>query len=157
MCYTDSSVDCSYHSITPSTTHAENYIAGVTALLAALSIVMMLVLFYCLYQCRRKKSLDLVQLDEFNDENDHHVIDHHDIIPNDQLTVSVQPAQEAGSSGDQLQVGLATSTESSQSQCSKPTMEEIIRAKFMSEYQPVPSSSKVVGFHHSNLLGTTVA
>ena len=150
MCYTDSSVDCNYHDDKPShNTHAENIIIGVTTLIV-LSIVMMLVLFYWLYRYRVKKSPDPV-LEEFDDENDHYdnsIIDHHDNI--------IQPAEEAGGRGDQLQVGLATPTESSQSQGSKPTMEEIIRAKFMGEYQPVPSSSKVVGFHHSNLLGTTV-
>ena len=162
MCYTDSSVDCSYHNDKPShATHSKDSVK-VTALLvaAASSIIVILPLFYCLYRHRSKKSSDLVRLVQDDENDDHHnnmIIDHHDNSTNDQLAVSVQPAEEAGNSGDQLQVGLTTLTEPSQSQFSKPTMEEIIHAKFMGQYHPVPSSSKVVGFHHSNLLGTTVA
>ena len=120
----------------------------VTGLIVAFT-VLVLVTGYLLYHCHGKQSPDHVQLqDELNDENGYH----DDVISN-QLTT--QPAQEAGSSGDQLQVGsigLTTPTESSQSQCSKPTVEELIHNKFMSQYHPVPSSS-LVGFqnYHSNL------
>ena len=151
-------MDCSYHDDKPShTAHSRQVyiIIGVTALFVVVSITVILSLFYWLYWHRDKKSSDFVQLvqDELNDENGHHnniIIDHHDNITNDQLALSVQNTEEAGNSGDQLQVGLATLTEPSQSQFSNPTMEEIIHAKFKGEYHPYHH-------HHGNLMGTTVA
>ena len=147
----DNSVECSYHDDKPmqTTERTKFNIPVIVTSLVAVSVVIFLVFFYILYRHHGRRSPDLVQLNESDDENDHH-----DNVINDQPTI--QPAQEAGSLGDQLQVGLTAPTESSQSECSKSTIEELRHKTFMGQYHAVPSSSLVgLQSYHSNLYTVT--
>lgn len=130
------------------------------------SVVLVLVtILYVLY-CRhgKKPSEGFIELNEINND------DRNDNTINDGPTM--QPAQEAGGTGDQLQVfstqELTTPTESSQSQCSQQTtLLELINKKY--EARPCHSAplavaergkhgSKLVGFHDYNFnLADTVA
>ena len=147
--YIDNSVECSYHDDKPMERAKFNIPAIVISSLVAVSVVF-LVILYTLYRHLGRRSPNLVQLNnELDDENDHH-----DNVINDQPTI--QPAQEAGSLGDQLQVGLTAPTESSQSECSKSTIEELRHKTFMGQYHAVPSSSLVgLQSYHSNLYTVT--
>ena len=137
MCYTDNSVDCNYYSTKPSQTSAY-IIVIVTSLVIAVIVLILVSLLYLIYCRHGKKSTSYVGLDLA--ENDHHDTSLNDHQP------TVQPAQEAGSSGDQLQVGF---TKSSQSQCSKSTLEDSFKYMENCYTSTVPLSSKssLVGLH----------
>lgn len=146
--YIDDSADCSYHSDPPSRNKA--YIAILISSLAVAVVVLLIVAILYLLYCRHgKKSQSFIELDELNDDSDHHdnTITDHD---------TVQPAQEAGGSGDRLQVGsveLTTPTESSESQCSKPTLQELINRRYIGPYHSVPMAVAECGKERSTLVG----
>ena len=126
MCYTDSSVDCNYHSITPSQTSVYIIII-ITSLVIAVIVLILVSLLYLIYCRHGKKPTNYVELNLDND--------HHDTLTHNDHQPTIEPAQEANNLGDQLQVGLQ---EFSQSQCSKSTVED-------------SWTSKLVGFK-SNLI-----
>lgn len=98
--------------------------------------------------------MDELNNDDNNHDNGNHDNNHHeDNAVNDQAMV---PAQEAGGSGDQIQVcntAFGTPTESSQSECSKPTIQELINKKFMGQYHSVPLAAAERGKERSTLVG----
>ena len=138
--YSDNSADCSYHRDKPPETSVY-VIVIVTSLAVAFIILILVSLLYLLYCRHGKKSTSFVELDQLNNENDHY--------DNTVNEPTVQPAQEAGSYSDQLQVGLATPTESSQSHCSKSTTEESL--KYMEQHYSIPWT--VAGKQKSSLVG----
>lgn len=123
----------------------------ITSLAVATVVLALIFVLYVLY-CRhgKKSSRDFVQLEEINND------DHHGNAINDEPTV--QPAQEAGGSGDQLQVvsgqELTTPTEPSQSQCSQPTLlEELFNKNYSNTYRGIPLAVAERSKHGSTLVG----
>ena len=140
---------------------SNNYLIPiVTSLAVALLLLALVIILYMLYRRHGKmSSVSHVRLHEINND------DHHGNTINDEPTV--QPAQEAGGSGDQLQVfsgqELTTPTESSQPQCSQPTLQELINKKYvrcipLAVAECSKQSSSLVGFQNYNInLSDTVA
>ena len=143
-------MDCSYNS--DSSAPPNTYVILIIVSLAVATVVLALVFILYLLYCRhgKKSSRDFVQLHEINND------DHYGNTINDEPTV--QPAQEAGGSGDQLQVfsgqELTTPTESSQSQCSQPTLlQELINKNYPKTYHNVPLAVAECSKHGSTLVG----
>ena len=140
---TDSSVDCNFHE--EDSSKSPYVIVIVVSLAVALVVLVIVILLYLFYRRHSKKSSNFVQLHNENDHHDNNTID-------DQAT-TIQPAQEAGSTRDQLQVdiGLTTPSESSQS---KSTLEEMVDKKLRDHYQlSMPAVAGSAGKQRSSLAG----
>jgi len=131
------------------------------------SVVLVIVILLYLLYCRhgRKTPRLLQEVEDINIDNTDITNNTEDDVNNNTIDsqATVQPAQEAGTLGDQQQVVFTTPTESSQSYLSKPTIEDIITKKLQlrGDYQSVPTSERgkhnsslVVHSYHSNLFET---
>lgn len=152
LSHTDGSVNCSYHGNDPPPT--KPYLIIILTSLALASLILLIVTaLYLLYRRHSKKSSGFVQMDDNHHDNNDNYHDNNAI--DDQLP-TVQPAQEAGSSRDELQVGrmdLAVPNESSQSECSKLTLEDMYSKRLQSQYHPVTPCISESRKHTSSLVG----
>ena len=133
--YTDNSVDCNSHS--DKRPQPSVYVIVIATSLGIASVVLVLIcLLYLLYCRHGNRSTSYL---EFNDNSGNH-----DNIDDDDDQCVVEPTEEAGSYGDQLQVGLTTY---SQSQCVySSSSEELNKSPFI-----LPCNSSLARLNHTNL------